>query len=140
LTEEEVRDQIQPIRDRLQAIENQIDSIEPQIADQPDLEQIKRKSKLARAVVADALKHPGPKAMQKMLSAPYEKQRAIIEKAFSGKDREGNRLGVYVEQTGDPKRPWKFEIRAVLDQIVEIFADNSIKSNFVWSLREPNPL
>jgi len=140
LTKEEVVNRIQPIRDRLQAIEDQIDTIEPQIADQPDLEQIKRKSKLARAVAVDALKHPGPKAMKKMLDAPYERQRAIIEKAFSGKDREGNRLGVYVEQTGNPKRPWKFEIRAVLDQIVEFFIDNSIKSDFAWCLREPGPL
>jgi predicted transcriptional regulator len=136
LTEEEVRDQIQPIRDRLQAIQDRIDAIEPQIADQPDPEQIKRKSKLARAVVADALKHPGPKAIKEMLDAPYERQRAIIERAFSGKDREGRRLGVYIEQTGDPKRPWKFEIRAVLDQVVEFFVDNSIKSDFAWYYKE----
>ena len=70
--------------------------------------------------------------MKKMLDAPYERQREIIEKAFAGKDREGNRLGVYVEQTGDPDRPWKFEIRAVLDQIVEFFAENNIKGDFVW--------
>ena len=132
LTEKEIKGQIQPIRDRLQAIEDQIDMIESQLVNQPDPEQIKRKSKLARAVVADALKHPGPKAMKKMLDAPYERQRGIIEKAFAGKDREGNRLGVYVEQTGDPKRPWRFEIRAVLDQVVEFFVDNSIKSDFGW--------
>lgn len=131
LSKEEITKRIQPIRDRLQVIQDRIDAIEPQIADQPDPEQIKRKSKLARAVVADALKNPGPKAKEKILNGPYEKQRAIIEKAFAGKDREGNRLGVYVEQTGDPKRRWKFEIRAVLDQVVEILSDKDTNSHFV---------
>jgi site-specific DNA recombinase len=130
LTDEEVIIQIQPIRDRLQAIQERMDVIEPQIADQPDPEQIKKKSKLARAVVADALKHPGPKTIEKILNGPHERQRKILERAFSGKDRDGNRLGVYVEQTGDPEHPWKFEIRAVLDQVVESFEDNTINSDF----------
>src|SRR6056297_2958802 len=136
LSKDEITNRIQPIRDRLKAIQDRIDAIEPQIADQPDPEQIKRKSKLARAVVTDALKNPGPKAKEKILNGPYEKQRAIIEKAFGGKDREGNRLGVYVEQTGDPKHPWKFEIRAVMDQVIEFLADKDTNSHFISYLPE----
>jgi len=132
LTEEEVTSQMQPIRDRLTEIQDRMDGIEPQLENQPDPEQIKKKSKLARAVLVDALKHPGPKSIEKLLSGPYERQRKIIEKAFAGKDREGNRLGVYVEQTHDPERPWKFEIRAVLDQVVEFFSDNRLNSGFAW--------
>jgi site-specific DNA recombinase len=133
LSDEEITSRIQPIRDRLKAIRERMDFLEPQIAEQPDPEQIKKKSKMARAVVVDALKNPGPKSIEKLLDAPYERQRAIIEKAFAGKDQEGNRLGVYVEQTGDPKRPWKFEIRAVLDQVVDCFTDKAIDSGFAWS-------
>ncbi len=130
LSDDEIKNQIQPIRDRLQAIEKRMDVLEFQIADEPDPEQIRKKSKLATAVLVNALKNPGPKSIEKLLKGPFERQRKIIEKAFSGKDREGNRLGVYVEQTGDPNRHWKFEVRAVLDQVVEFFSDNSIDSDF----------
>jgi len=133
LSDEEITTRIQPIRDRLQAIQERMDVIEPQIADQPDPEQIKKKSKLARAVVADALKHPGPKTIKKILNSPHARQRKILERAFSGKDQNGNRLGVYVDQTDDPEHPWKFEIRAVLDQMVESFANNTINSEYVLS-------
>jgi site-specific DNA recombinase len=136
LADDEVKDQIQTIRERLSAIEERIDAIEPELGDSPDLEKIKRKSKLARAVMADALKHPGPKTLEKMLNGPFERQRKILERAFSGKDRKGNRLGVYVEQTSDPKRPWKVEIRAVMDQLIEFFVDDSIKTDLAWHLPE----
>jgi small-conductance mechanosensitive channel len=132
LVDDEVKDQIQTIRERLHAIEERIDAIEPELNDSPDLEQIKRKSKLARAVMADALKHPGPKTLEKILNGPFEHQRKILERAFAGKDRKGNRLGVYVEQTGNSEHPWKVEIRAVMDQLIEFFIDKSIKTDFSW--------
>ena len=122
LTDDKITKQIKDIRERLEAIQSRIDSLEPLIADQPSLDQIKKKSMLARSVLIDACKNPGPKAIEKILSAPYEKQRAIIERAFAGKDANGNRLGVYVERTDDPEKPWEFEIRAILDQIVEFYA------------------
>jgi len=132
ISDEEIVEQIQPIRDRLKAIQERIETIETELTDQPDPEQIKRKSKLARAVVADALKHPGPKTIEKIMNGPYERQRKILERAFSGKDRKGRRLGVYVEQTDDPKRPWKVEIRAVMEQLIDFIIDNSIMTEFGW--------
>ncbi|MGE4454767.1 MAG: hypothetical protein AB7D92_09555 [Sphaerochaeta sp.] len=42
---------------------------------------------------------------------------------FAGKDVNGNRLGVYVEKTDDPAKPWKFEVRAILDQIIEFYLE-----------------
>jgi site-specific DNA recombinase len=131
LAADEIKSEIQPIRERLQAIQDRIDVIEPQLADQPDPERIKKKSRMARAIITNVLQNPGPKAMQRLLDDTFERQRKIIEKAFSGKDREGNRLGVYVEQTGNPDRPWKFEIRAILDNVVEFFVDNSDNSYFI---------
>jgi site-specific DNA recombinase len=135
---DEVAKRITEIRERLRSIENQIEVLEPQLENLPDPAQIKRRSKLARAVLVDALKHPSVKALDKFLNAPFERQRKIIENAFAGKDREGRRLGVYVEPTDDPERPWRFEIRAVLDQVVEFFYSKDleetedIKASFSW--------
>jgi DNA invertase Pin-like site-specific DNA recombinase len=134
LNEEEVRAEIQPIRDRIQAIQDRLDAIEPQIADQPDPEQIKRKSQWAKAVVVDALRRPGPKKKAEVLDWPYEQKRRIVENAFAGTDREGNRLGVYVTETGDPKKPFRFEIRAVLDQIVNSMLPESGIDNVLEEL------
>jgi DNA invertase Pin-like site-specific DNA recombinase/uncharacterized protein YoxC len=138
LTDDEITKQIKDIRERLQAIQSRIDSLESQIVNQPSMDQIKKKSILARNVLIDALKNPGPKAIEKILSAPYEKQRAIIERAFSGKDINGNRLGVYVERTDDPEKPWRFEIRAILDQIVEFYAKEDSKTSLSWY--SPGPI
>jgi len=140
LTDDEITRQIKDIRERLQAIQSRIDSLEPLIADQPSMDQVKKKSKLARSVLVDALKHPGPKAIERILAAPYEKQRAVIERAFAGKDVNGKRLGVYVERTDDPEKPWKFEIRAILDQIVEFYAKEDSETSLSWYSPEPSLL
>ncbi len=132
LGEDEVEGQIQPIRERLEAIQDRRGRLETLLADQPDPEQVRRKSKLARDVVVDALKNPGPEAQNRILEADFDRQRRILERAFGGRDREGNRLGVYVEQTGDPDQPFRLEIRAVLDQVVEVLAGEgeSVKPSF----------
>ncbi len=127
LSREEITRKITPIRERLKAIDGRVAHLEPQLIDQASPEDIKKKSKLARAVIVDALKSPGPKTIQKLIDGPYERKRKILEKAFAGKDREGNRLGVYVIQTGDKDRPFRFEIRAVLGQVLELFEDDTIK-------------
>ncbi|MCF7944432.1 MAG: recombinase family protein [Spirochaetia bacterium] len=130
LTEQEVTEQIMDIRDRIQTIETRIDHLELQVSNQPNSAEIKKKSKLARSVLIHTFKNPGPKTIEKFLNASFEKKRNLIERAFSGKDSQGNRLGVYVEQTDDLKSPWKFEIRAILNNVVELFADENINTNF----------
>lgn len=127
LDESEIADQINPIRERLAAIDDRIEVLETRLAEKPDPAQIKRTSKLANAVLMDALKNLGPKGIKKRLDAPYEKRRRIVERAFAGKDAEGRRLGVYVRQTDDPERLWTFEIRAVLDQIVSFYLPKDAK-------------
>ncbi len=132
LDESEIADQIKPIRERLAAMEDRIEVLESRLADSPNPDQVKRTSKLANRVLLDALKNLGPKGIKKLMDAPYERRRRIVEMAFSGKDAEGRRLGVYVHQTDDPENPWTFEIRAVLDQIVSFYLPkNADKGSFV---------
>jgi DNA invertase Pin-like site-specific DNA recombinase len=120
LSKDEIKIRIQPIRERLKAIDDRVGMIEPQLVDQPTPAEIKKKSKLASSVLVDALKNPGLKTIQKLLDGPYEKKRKIIQRAFAGHDRAGQPLGVYVSPTGDAKIPWKYEVRAMLDQVVEL--------------------
>lgn len=122
LSEDEVDKQIKDVRSRLQAIQDRFDVIEAHLASRPDPEQVKRKSKLAKAVVADVLKSEA--AYKKMT---YERKRKLVETAFAGKDAEGCRLGVYVKQTSDG---WRFEIRGILDTFIE----DEIKASFTRSM------
>ena len=119
LSDEEVTGQIQDIRERLKALDDSINVLERKLDAVPNLEQMGKRTIMASRVFIDALKHPSEKAIDKMLAAPFEKKRKLIEYAFSGKDMDGNRLGVYVEKTDDPDKPWKFEVRAILDQAIE---------------------
>ena len=49
---------------------------------------------------------------------PYEHQRKVVESAFAGKDAQGQRMGIYMEETDDPNTPWKFEIRGLVESTV----------------------
>jgi len=116
-TEAEVEKNIEDIRSRLKAIDDQIEQIEPQIENQPDEATIQKKAKLAHmahGIMLDRLK--SPEALKNM---PYEHKRKLMEYAFAGKDVDGRRLGVYLELTGSKKRPFRYEIRAILDPIIE---------------------
>ncbi|WP_028574527.1 recombinase family protein [Desulfonatronovibrio hydrogenovorans] len=131
LSKDEIKLRITPIRESLKAIDERLEYLELQLKDQPSPADINKKSKLARGVIVDALKRPGAKTVQKLMDGPWEKKRKILERAFAGKDRQGNRLGVYVIQTGDKDRPFKFEIRAVLEQIIELIEEKGVEGSFV---------
>ena len=137
LSNEEVGKQIQDIRERLISLQDTIDVLERKLGSVPDIEQMNKRSLLASRVLIDVLQHPGEKAIDRMLAAPFEKQRKLIEYAFAGKDIDGNRLGVYVEKTDDPTRPWRFEIRAILDQVIEFYLEEGGVTSLPLSLPRP---
>ncbi len=130
LSDDEVTKQIKSFREQLKSLQESIYILEQDLETVPDVAQIKKQSLFAGRVLVDILKHPSKKAIDKMLAAPFEKQRKLIEYAFSGKDRKGNRLGVYVEKTNDPANPWKFEIRAILDQVIDFYLDEAGVTSF----------
>lgn len=94
LSDEEISEQIQSIREQLNSLQDSIVVLEQNLKSVPDIAQIKKQSKFASLVFIDALKHPSEKAIDRMLASPFEEQRKLIEYAFAGKDRNGNRLGV----------------------------------------------
>ena len=123
LSNEEVIRQISSFREQLNMIVENIEKIKIKLESVPDTDAIKKKSVFAGKIFLNILKHPSDNLIERFLNSPFERQRKLIEYAFSGKDAEGKRLGVYIERTDDSSRPWKFEIRAVLDQVLEYYLE-----------------
>jgi len=113
LDEREVESKIKGIRTRLQAIDTRLEQVGDILSSRPDPDKIKRKSRLAKAVIADVAR--SRTALERL---DYERKKKLVQHAFSGKDAEGNRLGVYVRQTDDPEHPFTFEVRGILETII----------------------
>ena len=53
-----------------------------------------------------------------LLSLTYERKRKIVESAFAGTDAQGNRFGVYISESEDPKTLWLFKIQGLFEGTV----------------------
>ena len=95
------------ITDRLSVIKSELDSM-------PDLKKLRQASKFASKVIAQVTKD-NPKLIFKRSDAW---KRKLIEKAFSGTDISGNRLGIYVDST-DKKGVFTYTIRGLFGTTVE---------------------
>jgi len=112
LSSDEVKSKMEKLRTREEALLQRATTIEAQLENAPDPAKVKKLSQLGLQVLKAATKaHP-----EDIFTKPYEWKRKLVEHAFGGKDTKRERLGVYIEETGDPKQPWKFEIRGVLEK------------------------
>jgi DNA invertase Pin-like site-specific DNA recombinase len=134
LSDQEVEKQIGEIRSRIAATNDRLATIEEQVSGLPTTAQIKKKSSLAMRIMKMVLK--SPEALETM---PFERRRKLMEKAFAGTDKAGNRLGVYVKfDTGD--QSWRMTIRGILDilmsdipgQTEEELTEETEGGNFPW--------
>lgn len=114
LTEKEIEKNITEIRSQLDAIEDRSNYLKNYLKNSKNSNEIKQISSMAYGVMKQVLKSKS--AMEKM---DYKSKRQLIKHAFSGKDIDGKRLGVYIQQTGHELKPWRFEIKAVLDTIIK---------------------
>ena len=89
LTDEEVSKQIVSFREQLRLIKNHIGQTEIRLDSIPASDEIKKKSVFAGKVLLNILKHPSDNLIEKFLNSPFERQRQLIEYAFSGKDANG---------------------------------------------------
>ena len=111
LSEDDIRQRRTKFEEQATGIETRLSQIEQQLVNVPDPEAVKRLSKLAKAVRADAIKQPGV-----LLRKEYALKRKLIEHAFSGTDSEGNPLGIFIEWTG--VNEYSIEIRGALERTV----------------------
>jgi len=87
----------------MQAIQFRLSAIENALAHIPDPKKIRGSAKWAAGVVGNLTRDP-----KIIFKRDYKWKRNLIEKAFSGVDRQGNRLGVYVDYVNGH---WEFELR-----------------------------
>jgi DNA invertase Pin-like site-specific DNA recombinase len=111
LTDDEAKTKMDKLREQQAALNLRHNSLEAELKVIPQPEQIEKSAKLATEVYLDALKNK-PEAI---LDQPFEWQRMLLEHAFGGTDKNGKRLGVYIEVSNEPGKRFNFEIRGSLE-------------------------
>ncbi len=99
------------IRSQQTAISDRLDVIRRELLILPDPERIKRLSQWVGKILFDISRFQP----QEIFTKSFEWKRSLVERAFAGVDHENKRLGVYIEETGDAKQPFAFEIRGTLE-------------------------
>jgi len=137
ITKEETREKMEKLHSEEQAINERLQVIDAELKSYPDPKKIKQLSSFAVKMSSHLSKNP-----KQLFKKSDEWKRKLIEKAFSGTDKSGQRLGVYVDIT-DTKGQFTFEIHGLFnstvetipmtdDQIIEIFnldPDNDLYDN-----------
>jgi hypothetical protein len=114
LKDEEVKESMDKLRSDLRAFTERLSVIESELKSHPDLKKLRQASKFASKVIAQVTKD-NPKLIFKRSDLW---KRKLIEKAFSGTDIAGNRLGIYVDNT-DVKGKYSYEIHGMFGTTVE---------------------
>lgn len=110
-TRDEIKTKMIKLRERQTPIEERLKVITTKLENRIDKKDIKKRSFQAGAVLSDALKR-NPKLIFKR---SYDWKRKLIEKAFSGKDGNGQQLGIYITFVDNE---FKFEIRGLIEPTV----------------------
>ncbi|MFO7932582.1 MAG: hypothetical protein R6U78_00755, partial [Bacteroidales bacterium] len=107
LSDEEVSTRINHIRDQEEEARGRLQVIEDTLSRLPDPDKLKDLSRFKGKLSYIASKHDP----EWILKKDFEFQRSLLEKAFAGKDQEGNRNGVYVDYKDGN---WEIELRGVI--------------------------
>jgi site-specific DNA recombinase len=110
-TEAEAKKNMDKLREQENSINVRLVTIEAQLADIPDPEQIKKSSQWAGKIVTAATRN-NPSVIFKR---SFEWKRKLVERAFSGVNPTGQRLGVYIAREQDH---FTFEIRGAFESTV----------------------
>ena len=109
ITDNEAASSMNELRDRERLLTQEIDKITPQLENIPSEKAIRRKAQLIQSVLRKVYSRGS-----ELMEMTYEEKRELVQRAFAGKNSEGQRLGVYVQKTENPDRPWVFSIKGVL--------------------------
>ena len=127
LTDDDIRSEKRKIQETIDAAQFRINIINNELDHTPNTDQIKKASKWAGKVISDATKN-NPKLIFKR---SYEWKRNLVEKAFSGVDKNDSRLGVYVDTT-DVAGQFTMEIKGSFFNTVNAFplSDEALMNAF----------
>jgi len=123
LTDSEIEKSIEKIRKRKLEFETWKSQIECELNNIPKEELVKRKALWARSI-AKSVTVDNPNIVFKR---DYEWKRRLIERAFSGTDARGNRLGVYISI--DKNDQMTMEIKGMLEPTVLSFP---LSEEYLW--------
>jgi DNA invertase Pin-like site-specific DNA recombinase/vacuolar-type H+-ATPase subunit E/Vma4 len=112
ITHTQVRDKMDKLRERESITTNRFNQVKDELSNMPDPTRVKRLSGLGMKVLQDAIKNTPEKALEK----PYEWKRRLVENAFAGLNTKQKRLGIYMDESGNPDQPFKFEIRGIFEK------------------------
>ena len=107
---EKLREEEQSFVDRRTVVVTQLENIPTKAS----IQQTVKRYAVRKAVIRDAFSRASSDCLRSM---SYDDKRQLIEHAFSGKDAEGKRLGVYVKPTGKKDTPWTYTIKGTLSEV-----------------------
>ena len=93
ITDDDVRIEMEKLSSQKESTDFRVNSINDILSNIPDADRVRRLSKLARGVIVNATRNNS----KLIFKRDYKWRRRLIEHAFSGTDREGRRLGIYVD-------------------------------------------
>ncbi len=108
----DIKARMDRIRERSAAVEERLEAIRIQLEALPDPAKIKKVSKMATAVLRNALMDSPQRLIEKR---SYEWKKRLVEHAFMGTDPHGRPLGVYLEFV---RGEWLYQIRGVLGGVL----------------------
>lgn len=114
LTREEFDNRMDELRSEEKTIGDRLSVIDLELKSLPDPEKVKKMSQFA----ARMMRHFDKKNPKLIFKKSDEWKRKLIEKAFSGTDISGNRLGVYVDPT-DKKGQFIYELHGIFKTAVD---------------------
>jgi site-specific DNA recombinase len=111
LSKTDAKDKLESIRTKMQLITIRIITIGHELTNIPSKEQIKNVSQWAGKIIGSVTRN----SPEIIFKRSFEWKRKLIEKAFSGVDPSGKRLGVYVSYN---RNHWEYEIRGLFENTV----------------------
>ena len=105
ITDEDAKDEMQKIRDKESLLRREIEEINEYTRNIPTESQIERRAALIKRTIESAYESYG--RLERM---SYEDKRNLIETAFDGRDSQGRRFGIYVENTRGKNKEITFTI------------------------------
>jgi hypothetical protein len=136
ITDEDAKKVILDLKVDKQRITDRLSVIDSELRVMPDPKKLRKASKLASKVIAQVTKD-NPRLI---LRRDDKWKRKLIEKAFSGTDISGNRLGIYVDNT-DTKGKYSYEIHGMFGTTVESIipmTDEDIITSFHLDSDDPD--
>jgi DNA invertase Pin-like site-specific DNA recombinase len=112
ISDQEASDILVPLRDQESQIKNEIDYLNQFLENVPSSEQVEQKAKYLQLIINKIFKYTG-----QLESMSYEDYKGLVTHAFAGMDREGKRLGVYVNPSNDQDKSWQYTIQGILPDV-----------------------